>query len=829
MSGTAADVRNPEKLPRDDVAFIEAMTHEPVGHGDSGLWHHKGMQLPAYIQHIANDLRSQRGMTTSRAIATAVSRCKVWCAGGDGVKADTKVKACAAVAEWEALKVRSHLSSATVNAGIWSPAAHPRAPKGSPAGGEFAPGGKGGPTKAKPVQQGQGMNGKADAQVHNLQTRLQALGFSVGKAGKDGKFGPETAKAVLAFQKAHGLKEDGKVGPKTTAALRQLGKGESGTKTNSLTHKPGSKSTLAPKKAMALPAVDSRVLNIRTGVPYTVTEQVTDEDYRTLLRVTDAAGTDHLFEARDLIVSGGEPASPATGTYTMPDLVTIPGVDLLAAGSWELSTGRNTFTRKDITDAIEAAKCPAVGDPIIKLGHQDPRFDGEPAIGKVTNMRADESGTKLIGDLSDMPGWLGGIAAKAYPQRSVEGSYGFKCQTGHDHPFVLTGLALLGVTAPGVGVLNGLPDIASLYGINAAAVERNFITPPQDMEGDVVAVTEEDVRRAYYAAGGAPADWWISELQMVPTQLVVAAGDGKIYQVPFAIEGDDGAITFGAAVPIPDYAALTASRGTGRLVTYASADESRKLSDPEPPTDPKAGAADPPTLEGDNKTGDKNNASMSGDTHGAYSGTHSHPHAANGAQGTDDTHSHSHTHDGDGDHGHAHANATGADKKEGSDVEFNKEQEANLRAALGLGEDDELTPEAVLTASAALHEQAQAKVAAGKRGKLPDGVIAVEQEVWDNINRKVEAGERFRNKVLRDERDEVIDSAVRAGKFSAARAPHWKRLWDADPEGTREVLSSLKKNSVPVDDLGAGGGNLDDDAYESEYAALYPPGEFAKG
>ena len=38
-------------------------------------------------------------------------------------------------------------------------------------------------------------------------------------------------------------------------------------------------------------------------------------------------------------------------------------VDLLAAGTWELSSGRNTFTRKDIADAIEAGKCPAVGPP----------------------------------------------------------------------------------------------------------------------------------------------------------------------------------------------------------------------------------------------------------------------------------------------------------------------------------------------------------------------------------------------------------------------------------------------------------------------------------
>ena len=42
-------------------------------------------------------------------------------------------------------------------------------------------------------------------------------------------------------------------------------------------------------------------------------------------------------------------------------------------------------------------------------------------------------------------------------------------------------------------------------------------------------------------------------------------------------------------------------------------------------------------------------------THAPFSGTHSHPHAANGSQGGDATHSHEHSHDNDADHGHSHA------------------------------------------------------------------------------------------------------------------------------------------------------------------------------
>lgn len=43
------------------------------------------------------------------------------------------------------------------------------------------------------------------------------------------------------------------------------------------------------------------------------------------------------------------------------------------------------------------------------------------------------------------------------------------CQQGHEHPFVITGLAMLGVTPPGVGVLKSIEDVAVLYDVAAAA------------------------------------------------------------------------------------------------------------------------------------------------------------------------------------------------------------------------------------------------------------------------------------------------------------------------------------------------------------------------
>ncbi|HUR49634.1 MAG TPA: peptidoglycan-binding protein [Acidimicrobiales bacterium] len=58
--------------------------------------------------------------------------------------------------------------------------------------------------------------------VSDLQRRLSALGFNVGKV--DGMFGPDTAHALSQFQRAAGLAADGIGGPATLAAMARLGK-----------------------------------------------------------------------------------------------------------------------------------------------------------------------------------------------------------------------------------------------------------------------------------------------------------------------------------------------------------------------------------------------------------------------------------------------------------------------------------------------------------------------------------------------------------------------------------------------------------------------------
>lgn len=61
-----------------------------------------------------------------------------------------------------------------------------------------------------------GLNSHGD-EVMKMQERLRELGYLKGKA--DGFFGPQTEKAVKAFQQKNGLKADGYAGPLTLDLL----------------------------------------------------------------------------------------------------------------------------------------------------------------------------------------------------------------------------------------------------------------------------------------------------------------------------------------------------------------------------------------------------------------------------------------------------------------------------------------------------------------------------------------------------------------------------------------------------------------------------------
>lgn len=142
---------------------------------------------------------------------------------------------------------------------------------------------------------------------------------------------------------------------------------------------------------------------------------------------------------------------------------TIPGVELVKAGTWRGRTGPVTITKADLADAVKAGSDAEVDAGAIKLGHVSNLNEGQPAYGWVRNLRLSGDGGTLIGDLTDVPVKLAQIMAKAFRRRSAELAFGVRTPGGKRYAMALTGLALLGATAPAV---KGLADIADLYDLS---------------------------------------------------------------------------------------------------------------------------------------------------------------------------------------------------------------------------------------------------------------------------------------------------------------------------------------------------------------------------
>lgn len=96
--------------PRELIALARKDDHPSSIHPDllnkpgKTNWVEQRGGLPDFIKRVAKHVQADSGFSESRAIATAVSQCKKWAAGLGDVKPETRAKAAAAIARWEAMK-----------------------------------------------------------------------------------------------------------------------------------------------------------------------------------------------------------------------------------------------------------------------------------------------------------------------------------------------------------------------------------------------------------------------------------------------------------------------------------------------------------------------------------------------------------------------------------------------------------------------------------------------------------------------------------------------------------------------------------------------------
>jgi phage I-like protein len=242
------------------------------------------------------------------------------------------------------------------------------------------------------------------------------------------------------------------------------------------------------------------------------------------------------------------------------------GVEIARTGTHPLSTGMHTFTKEQLAAALANA---ATQKPVIGIGHVDPRFnipgqDGDPAFGRVTNLRLAEDGDLLLGDFDDMPEWLDNGLERAYPRRSIEGHV-----AGDD--LRISSVKLLGTTLPGIKGLADLPAV-----IAASSIDTNH--DPEQV-GKLLtkllmaATNVDDVREAFIGThpSNGENDWWsVREVQIDPNQLIVchySGGADTLYRVDWTAEDDS--FTFGDLIEVAvQYVDVVAASSSDPTVVY---------------------------------------------------------------------------------------------------------------------------------------------------------------------------------------------------------------------------------------------------------------------
>lgn len=152
----------------------------------------------------------------------------------------------------------------------------------------------------------------------------------------------------------------------------------------------------------------------------------------------------------------------------MVQTIDIDNVPICRIGEWSGLNGKATINQEVFDSVIAASQDSEIDQGRLKIGHistlNTALGDGAPAFGWIERPRMDPDGVTLRGDIKSVPKKLAGLVGKAYKQVSVELRRNVETPSGKKYPHVLSGLALLGASAPAV---KGLDDLADLYASEA--------------------------------------------------------------------------------------------------------------------------------------------------------------------------------------------------------------------------------------------------------------------------------------------------------------------------------------------------------------------------
>lgn len=512
------------------------------------------------------------------------------------------------------------------------------------------------------------------------------------------------------------------------------------------------------------------------------------------------------------VLLNGQATAVSATDLIEPQLVTVPGIEICEVGEeWQLSTGPLTLTTAHLQAAAEAYhNDPAVHAPRVRFGHTTEwPVASEPAFGTYQNLRVENDGMTLVGDLTGVPKWFADIAAAAYPNRSMDGWTDATTHTGKTHALVIEAVSFLGVVMPGINTLEDLAGVWSATapeGTQVAAgtrihAKRGGVDVPA--KPVAAAVGTDDLRKVFYNdfAEGDRYWWWIRQTFLSPQLLIVDDDEGQLYAMTYTVNGD--VVEFGEPQEIFTQYVYTASgqvaAGRGEnpepVVAYLYKDSNRVAASGAPEFVIKPGS-DPAAV--------------------YASAAESRP---------------------------ADHNKEAPVAKPTNATTLSVDRNA-LIARLGLAED--ATEEEITAALAAPVEEDKTDdtetddetedAPEGDPAKASTLTRTVDAATFDDMQRRLKGHDESAVKAERTRRDGIVEQAASKGRITRARKAAWRTAYDKDPEGTETLLTAsvdkggLPENMVPVEEIGtdatesvsASAGGTPDDKQQAYYNRHFP-------
>jgi ATP-dependent protease ClpP protease subunit len=112
----------------------------------------------------------------------------------------------------------------------------------------------------------------------------------------------------------------------------------------------------------------------------------------------------------------------------------------------------------------------------------------------------------------------------------------------------------------------------------------------------------------------------------------------------------------------------------------------------------------------------------------------------------------------------------------------------------------------------------QSDTPAAPAATIPAGTQLIEDSILTQMRADAAAGREAREQQISDRRDGMIQNALSEGRISAASAPQFRAMLDANEETGSAVLAALAANTVPVAEIGHSDGVHDaDDALYADF------------